>query len=166
MADSDNTTTLPLVIRRRVLGQLQLRAESLFPANCRSNQRIQEPYTFTLLASGQEFDTGFYQSRLNGLQSADPGIYLPVFQPDQRIQRHNCLVGKLLLRPTKQGPCGSNLSWTDHGSTIGRPILFATYRVILHPIRYIKWRFDFQMTLIEKPGAYAKTLQSRLTNGA
>jgi hypothetical protein len=34
MADSDNTTTLPLVIRRRVLGQLQLREwESVFPAS-------------------------------------------------------------------------------------------------------------------------------------
>lgn len=34
MADSDNTTTLPPVIRSRVLGQLQLlEGEPVFPAN-------------------------------------------------------------------------------------------------------------------------------------
>lgn len=40
MADSDNTTTLPLVIRRRgYLGQLQL-LEPVFPRTGHSNQRI------------------------------------------------------------------------------------------------------------------------------
>ena len=91
-----------------------------------SSLRIKKPDAFAPLAGRQELDTAFDQRGLDGLQSADAGIHLAVLQPSQCIHRDNRLVREILLRPTKQSPRGSNLSWTDHAATIDRRVVFAT----------------------------------------
>lgn len=91
-----------------------------------SSLRIKQPDAFAPLAGRQELDTAFHQRSFDGLQRADAGIHLAVLQPSQSIHRDNRLVRKVLLRPTKQSPRGSNLSWTDHAATIDRRVVFAT----------------------------------------
>lgn len=75
---------------------------------------MHEPHALTFLIRRDELNSAAGKRALNGRQGACSGVHGAAFKTQQRVDRNDGPIGKLLLRPAEQSASGPNLTSRNH----------------------------------------------------